>query len=172
MFFNRQYLHIDGRRARAHSLAFALALLALHPDKQEELYQHIKRVLPDGRIPTYDDMPSLAYSSAVFNEALRMFPPANSVPKSSAENTTFTVTDVDGMKRTVTVPQGIVLTLDITGLHYNPKYWEDPYTFKPERFLGDWNRDAFLPFSAGKYLHIFLKSNLKTHGSMKVTERV
>ncbi|OAX42462.1 cytochrome P450 [Rhizopogon vinicolor AM-OR11-026] len=142
-------LMVAGHETTAHSLAFALALLALHPDKQEELYQHIKRVLPDGRIPTYDDMPSLGYSSAVFNEALRMFPPANSVPKSSAENTTFTVTDVDGMKRTVTVPQGIILTLDITGLHYNPKYWEDPYTFKPERFLGDWNRDAFLPFSAG-----------------------
>ena len=37
------------------------------------------------------------------------------------------------------------------------KYWEDPHTFKPERFLGDWNRDAFLPFSGGKYLNIFSK---------------
>ncbi|OAX33187.1 cytochrome P450 [Rhizopogon vinicolor AM-OR11-026] len=120
-----------GRITTAHSLAFALALLALYSDKQEELYQHIKRVLPDGRIPTYDDMPSLGYCSAP-----------------SVENTTFTITDVDGMKRTVTVPQEIVLTLDIIGLHYNPGYWEDPYTFKPERFLGDWNRDAFLPFSA------------------------
>ena len=30
------------------------------------------------------------------------------------------------------------------------RYWKDPHTFKPERFLGDWPKDAFLPFSAGK----------------------
>jgi len=41
----------DSSQTTAHSLAFAFALLALYPDKQEELYQHIKRVLPDGRMP-------------------------------------------------------------------------------------------------------------------------
>jgi len=49
------------------------------------------------------------------------------------------------------------------------KYWEDPYIFKPERFLGEWNRDAFLPFSGGEYLSVF-RRNLNTHRSMKVTE--
>jgi len=140
---------VAGHETTAHSLAFAFALLALYPNKQEELYQHIKQILPDGRIPTYDDMASLVYSSAVFNEALRMFSPVNIVPKSSADNTTFNLTDTFGVKRTVSVPQGIGLTVDIPGIHYNPKYWEDPYAFKPERFLSDWNRDAFLPFSGG-----------------------
>ncbi|KAG2343125.1 cytochrome P450 [Suillus weaverae] len=140
---------VAGHETTAHAFSFAFALLALHPDKQEEMYQHIKRVLPDGRIPTYDDMPSLAYSSAVFNESLRMFPPVCTVPKSSAEDTTFNLTDVNGTLKTVVVPKGLGLILDVPGLHYNPKYWEDPFTFKPERFLGDWNRDAFLPFSSG-----------------------
>ncbi|OJA09558.1 hypothetical protein AZE42_01134 [Rhizopogon vesiculosus] len=147
LFGNIFMLMVAGHETTGHSLAFAFALLALYPDKQEALYQHIKRVLPDGRIPTYDDMPSLSYSSAVYNETLRMFPPVHSVPKLSAENTTFTITDLNGTKRIVSVPQGIALTLAVPALHYNPKYWEDPHTFKPERFLGDWNRDAFLPFS-------------------------
>ncbi|KAG8843500.1 hypothetical protein FRB91_003314 [Serendipita sp. 411] len=34
-------------------------------------------------------------------------------------------------------------------LHYNPKYWKDPHEFRPERFMGDYNRDAFYPFAAG-----------------------
>ena len=29
------------------------------------------------------------------------------------------------------------------------KYWDEPDTFKPSRFLGDWPRDAFMPFSTG-----------------------
>ena len=29
------------------------------------------------------------------------------------------------------------------------RYWDDPHTFKPSRFLKDWPRDAFLTFSAG-----------------------
>ena len=29
------------------------------------------------------------------------------------------------------------------------RYWDDPHAFKPERFHGDWPRDAFLPFSSG-----------------------
>ena len=29
------------------------------------------------------------------------------------------------------------------------RYWKNPHKFDPSRFLGDWNRDAFIPFSAG-----------------------
>ena len=29
------------------------------------------------------------------------------------------------------------------------RYWKDPHKFDPSRFLGDWNKDAFMPFSAG-----------------------
>ena len=35
----------------AHSLAYALILLALHEDEQERLYQQNKTVLTDGRTP-------------------------------------------------------------------------------------------------------------------------
>ena len=31
------------------------------------------------------------------------------------------------------------------------RYWKDPHSFKPARFLEDWPRDAFIPFSAGEY---------------------
>jgi hypothetical protein len=43
------------------------------------------------------------------------------IPKSSAGNTAFTVTDVNGTKRAVSVPEGIILTLAVPALHYNRK---------------------------------------------------
>lgn len=69
------------------------------------------------------------------------------MPKTNAEDTTFTVTDVNGTLKTIVAPKALDLLLDVPGIHYNPRYCKDPFTFKPERFSGDWNRDAFLVFS-------------------------
>ena len=38
-------------KTTAHTLAFAFGLLAMHQDYQEKLYQQIKCVIPDGRLP-------------------------------------------------------------------------------------------------------------------------
>ena len=35
---------------------------------------------------------------------------------------------------------------------YPARYWENPNEFIPERFLGDYPKDAFLPFSGGTLL--------------------
>ena len=35
-------------------------------------------------------------------------------------------------------------------MYLTEKYWEEPFKFRPERFLeGDHNKDAFIPFSVG-----------------------
>jgi len=35
-------------------------------------------------------------------------------------------------------------------MYLTEKYWEEPFQFRPERFIkGDYNKDAFIPFSAG-----------------------
>jgi len=35
----------------------------------------------------------------------------------------------------------------LTTVLFSAKYWPEPYEFKPSRYLGDWDRDAFMPFS-------------------------
>ncbi|KAF8823725.1 hypothetical protein HHX47_DHR9000191 [Lentinula edodes] len=117
---------VAGHETTAHTLCFTFALLALYPDQQEILYQHIKSVLADGRLPV------------------------NGIPKYSAEDTSLTVGNATGDKLVLPVPQGTAITINTVGLHYNPRYWKDPEEFRPSRFLEpDWPRDAFLPFSAG-----------------------
>jgi hypothetical protein len=94
---------------------------------------------------------------------------APSVPKIAAEDTSLTVNNADGGKTTFPVPAGTHVHFHFPAVHYNctlnlflsqglvliesltARYWKDPYTFRPERFLEDWPRDAFLPFSSGRF---------------------
>ncbi|ESK89420.1 cytochrome p450 [Moniliophthora roreri MCA 2997] len=141
---------LAGHETTAHTLAFTFGMLAIHQDEQEALYQHIRSIIPDGRIPTYEEMPLLTQSMAVFYETLRMFPPVNAIPKVSAEDTTLmSESPSTGESRVIPIPRGTYIHINIVGLHYNPRYWKDPEEFKPSRFREDWPRDAFLPFSGG-----------------------
>ncbi|KAH9485051.1 Cytochrome P450 monooxygenase 124 [Psilocybe cubensis] len=141
---------IAGHETTAHTLCFTFALLAFHEDEQEKLYQHIKSILLNGQNPSYEDMPRLTYSMAVFYETLRLFPPVVNIPKVAGEDTVLTVGNVHGEKRSFPIAKGTRVAINTPGLHFNPRYWDDPTSFKPSRFLkSDWNRDAFLPFSAG-----------------------
>ncbi|TFK37251.1 cytochrome P450 [Crucibulum laeve] len=140
---------LGGHEASAHTLCFTFAALALYQEEQEILYQQILKVLPSDKTPSYEDMHSLTQSMAVFNETLRMFSPVNVIPKYSAEDTILTASSANGDQMQIPVPKGTKLFIHTPGLHYNPRYWPEPETFKPGRFLGDWPRDAFMAYSAG-----------------------
>jgi len=141
---------LAGHETTAHTLCFSFALLALYPDEQERLYQHINDVMSGlSGMPKYEDMGRFTYSLAVFYETLRLFPPVQDIPKRAAEDTTLTLSNAQGGKTTFPVPAGTDIELHVPGLHYNPRYWKEPHKFMPERFLGDWPKDAFIPFSLG-----------------------
>ncbi|KAI9509274.1 614/534 cytochrome P450 [Russula earlei] len=113
---------LAGHETTAHTLCFTFALLALYPDEQERLYEHIHGVISNlNGMPVYEAVPT--------------------IPKRAAEDTTLTTT--------FPVPSGTQINIHVAGLHYNPRYWKDPHKFVPDRFLGDWPRDAFIPFGLG-----------------------
>ncbi|KAL1715836.1 cytochrome P450 [Schizophyllum commune] len=140
-----------GHETIAHTLCFAFAFLALYPDKQEKVYEEIKAVASEsGDLPQYSDMHKYAYTLAVIYETLRMFPPVVTVPKVSAQDQVVTGKRLsDGSKVDIPCPAGTSVHFAVVGLHNNPNYWDSPEEFRPERFLGDYNKDAFVPFSAG-----------------------
>ncbi|KAK0466861.1 cytochrome P450 [Desarmillaria tabescens] len=152
---------LAGHETTGHTLAFTLVLLALYPDQQEILYCHIKSIIPDGRNPFV-----IIFSSA-FYETLRLFPPVT-IPKTSVEDTVFVTTNKAGECKMIPVPQGAILRFDMVGLHRNPRYWKDPEMFNPSRFLGDWSREAFMPFSQGAHTCIGRKCS-ETEGVAVLT---
>jgi len=146
---------LAGHETTAHTLAFALNLLALYPEEQDKLYQEAKEVFVDGTEPTYSDFTKLVRSLAIFHETLRLFPPVPNVPKRAAEDMVLYAhtTDDDQKRIPVPIPQGSDIMIDAKGLHFNPQIWDQPYQFKPDRFIDTdsyrWRRDAFVPFSIG-----------------------
>ncbi|KAF5379057.1 hypothetical protein D9615_005999 [Tricholomella constricta] len=159
---------LAGHETSAHSLCFAIMLLALYPDVQQRVYEDSLRLWPDGAAPSSpspykESMAKLDYTTAVFHETLRLFPPVPRLAKHVHADTTLRarrfrsspegkVTNVE--KFDVPVQSGSIVIIDIIGLHNNPIHWgEDVAEFKPERFIDTdtyrWPRDAFNAFSAG-----------------------
>ncbi|KAI0030178.1 cytochrome P450 [Vararia minispora EC-137] len=141
---------LAGHETTAHTL-FCFGLLALYPDEQERLYQQIRGIISTpGRIPIYEEMPRFTYSMAVFYETLRLlYACVTSIPKKAAEDTSLVIGNVEGKQRILPVPKGTKINIFAPAVHKNPRFWDDPHAFKPERFLGDWPKDAFIPFSQG-----------------------
>ncbi|KAJ7665990.1 cytochrome P450 [Mycena polygramma] len=160
---------LAGHETTAHSLSFAVALLALYPDVQRRLYEEALELWPSG-FPTSDSpasykesMAKLPYTLAVFHETLRLFPAIVRLMKIVHADTTikahrFTTNgkgEVDDVQDiSVPVKTGSMIMIDVLGLHNNPMYWgSDVAEFKPDRFLNTetyrWPRDAFVAFSAG-----------------------
>jgi len=160
---------LAGHETSAHSLSFAVALLALYPEVQQKIFEEAMGIWPDGCPTTaspssYKEyMPKLEYTLATFQETIRLFPPAPRLSKIVQVDTTLTahrftrrgtaeLSDVTPF--TVPVKAGSFVILDILALHMNPMYWDhDVEQFKPERFLDTdtyrWPRDAFFAFSGG-----------------------
>ncbi|KIO18583.1 hypothetical protein M407DRAFT_31774 [Tulasnella calospora MUT 4182] len=148
-----------GHETTAHSLAFLFGLLALDQDEQEALYNHINSVLGD-REPVYEDLSSLNLVLGAFYESLRLYSPVMNIPKLSGHDTTIPVMpavkddgtqmDPSAKPKSLFIPKGTPIYLYTSAVHYNPRYWKDPYAFRPARFLDpEWPREAFIPFSAG-----------------------
>jgi cytochrome P450 len=132
-----------GHETTANALSFTWYLLATHPDVDAKLQEELEHVL-GGRAPVYADIARLRYTRMVFEEALRLYPPAYSMGR------TAVAPDVIGG---VTVPKGAIISIYPYVTHRNPALWPDPERFDPERFAPDGtagrHRFAYFPFGGG-----------------------
>ncbi len=131
-----------GHETTANALAWTWYLLATHPEAKARFHEEVDRVL-NGRTPSADDLPHLPYTRALFDESLRLFPPAPAIQRK-----TLTSTTIGGL----TLPPGAIVLIGVHNLHRHPAFWRDPERFLPERWLDGERpaaRCAYLPFGAG-----------------------
>lgn len=136
-------LLIAGHETTAAGLTWAWYLLARNPEARGRLRAELSSVL-GGRLPTFEDLPRLPYARMVFDETLRLYPPAWGQPRQSVG-----VDEVCGYR--IEAGRMVVVSQYLT--HRHPDYWERPEEFIPERFAPESSasrpRFAYFPFGGG-----------------------
>ncbi|KAJ8045034.1 Cytochrome P450 3A24 [Holothuria leucospilota] len=126
------------------SLSLLSYLLATNPDMQEKLYNEIQEAALTSESLSYDVVNKMEYLEMFVNETLRLYPPAAFADRVCTQDITI---------NNINFTKGTKVFYYIYSLHRDPKYWEDPEKFDPERFSKD-NKDkihpfAYLPFGTG-----------------------
>nr|ARO89859.1 cytochrome P450 Cyp2c20 [Andrias davidianus] len=139
-------LFIAGTVSAAATIHWALRLMLKYPEIQEKVQKEIDDVMGARRSPTMEDRLHLPYTDAVLHEIQRY---ANLLPASLPHAALH-----DVQFKGYTIPKGTLVIALLQSALQDQKYWEDPETFNPDRFLdkeGKFKKnDASIPFSAGK----------------------
>jgi cytochrome P450 len=132
-----------GHETTANSLAWTWYQLSQSPEVEARLHDEIDRVL-GGRLPTIDDVPELIYTRAVFEEAIRLYPPVPLLGRQAMHAERI---------RNREIPVGSLVVVIPWLLHRHRRLWDDPDHFIPERFLPEnaekRERYIYIPFSVG-----------------------
>ncbi|KAJ7100252.1 cytochrome P450, partial [Mycena belliarum] len=145
-------LMFAGHETTAHTLAATLGFMAIHQDIQDEILEHIMSVLGPDRDPEFDDYPKLDKVLAIFYEAGRMFPAGHILIREATEDSVLEVPNPVGEEGStaIPVPKGTQVMVDMVGVQYNPRYFEDPLMYKPSRWYGlPLDSEQFTAFSVG-----------------------
>ncbi len=141
-------LFLAGHETSANGLTWTLMLLDQHPEAKEKLREEVNRVIGSGEV-TFDKLAQLTYVRQVIDESLRLYPPAWIIGREALGP------DQIG---DLQLKKGDHLTIFIYGLHRNPKYWESPDEFKPERMAPEAKAalpsHLYIPFGGGPRLCI------------------
>ncbi|RWA11491.1 hypothetical protein EKO27_g3605 [Xylaria grammica] len=129
--------------------------LSRNPECYKRLITEIRSTFPDsGEIKSGPRLAACSYLRACINEALRMSPPVPGTlwrQQVSGGDKNPSPLVIDG----IAIPPGTHIGVNIYALQHNEAYFPEPFTFKPERFLGQSSpaekliKDAFAPFSLG-----------------------
>jgi cytochrome P450 len=136
-------LFFAGQGTTANALCWVFWLLAGHPEVEAALLREIGFVL-GGRSPAFADVPNLAYAGQVVTEAMRLFPPVWTMGREAL---------VDVQLGGHMVRRGTLVLASQWIIHRDPRFFEDPQAFRPERWTDDFRkalpRFAYFPFGGG-----------------------
>lgn len=132
---------VAGHETTALTLAWSFYLCAFDQEVQDRARAEAQTVL-QGRAAAGEDVANLPFIRMIADEALRLYPPAGMISRTAMASDTLCGREVRA---------GDTVIIPIYALHRNHRLWDDPDTFRPERFADrkSIERYAYLPFGDG-----------------------
>jgi cytochrome P450 len=142
-------LFTAGHETTAVSMAWTLYLLAQHPDILARVRAEAQAHLGDAIMPAPEAFRGLNYTLQVIQESMRLYPPAWAMSRMAVHD------DQLGPHH---IPAGNTVIMSPYLLHRDPRHWENPDLFDPERFAPERGKErhsyAYMPFGGGPRLCI------------------
>ena len=142
-------LIIAGTDTSAQTVNWFLLLMANNPEIQARVHEELDRVLGHDTLPTVEDRTRLPYTFACLAESMRYrtIGPLG-LPHKASEDT-----EIGGFL----IPAGTQVLGNIYSIHHDPRHWDSPDQYNPERFMPKEDGSmpdaltspAYLPFGTG-----------------------
>jgi len=129
------------------TLRWAMAELVANPRVMQKAQLEVRSVMAGQRRVREAALSDLHYLKAVIKETLRLHPPAPLVPRVCLDDC-----KIQGYH----VPQGTIAVTNVWAISRDPKYWQEPDMFRPERYESGHGFDykgfdfEFTPFGVGR----------------------
>ena len=155
MLTNREFLLINiimqviilaGTDTSAITIEWAMSNLLNHPEVLKKARVEIDSQIGQENLIDEPDVSKLHYLQSIIFETLRLYPAAPLlVPHTPSSDCT-----IGGYN----VPRGAIVLVNAWAIHRDPELWDDPTSFKPERFENEEKLREFshklMPFGLGR----------------------
>ncbi|KAF5792567.1 putative cytochrome P450 [Helianthus annuus] len=138
---------VAGTDTSSATVVWAMTALIKNPKVMKKVQEEVRNVVGKKSKVDEDDLPKLIYMKAVVKEIWRLYPTVPLlVPRETTKETTL-----NGYK----IKQKTLVFINTLAIGRDPKSWDSPEEFLPERFLGsdiDFKGNDFelTPFGAGR----------------------
>ncbi|KAJ3683739.1 hypothetical protein LUZ60_013966 [Juncus effusus] len=129
------------------TLEWAMSELVRNPNLMKKLQDEVRGIAKDKDNIEPEDLIKMNYLKAVIKETLRLHPPAPLLLTRQSMEQCY----INGFN----IPKGVRVLVNVWAIGREPKSWEEPEEFNPERFIESQvdykGKDfQFIPFGAGR----------------------
>lgn len=137
-------LFLAGHETTAVGLSWTWKLLSENPHVREKLEAELRDVL-EGRPPAYEDFPRLVYTRKVFQESMRLYPPAYAAGRRLMKDY-----EIGGY--TLRAKRTMIFVSPYLH-HHDARHFPEPERFDPDRWTPEFeaglHKFAYFPFGGG-----------------------